>query len=72
MGRGATVAATPTKKAWTFAMRMMARSLVMVSFPLMVDRVPHSLRLRGASASGMRPCPFAYAHAHMTTQPNMA
>ena len=58
-GRGEMVAQTPTKKAWTLAIRMMARSLVMVSFPEMVERVPHSLRLRAWSASGMMPCPLA-------------
>ena len=52
---GAMVAQTDIMSAWMWPMRMTARPLVMVVLPAMMASVPHSLRSRGLSKSGMRP-----------------
>lgn len=57
-GRGQMVARRERAKKWALAIKMMARPLVMVSFPEIVARVPHWLKSRGISASGINPCPL--------------
>ena len=47
------------ERQWALAIKMIARSLVIIFFPEMVARVPQSLKSRRVSGSGIKPCPLA-------------
>ncbi|VEU43043.1 unnamed protein product [Pseudo-nitzschia multistriata] len=58
-GSGQIVAMSEMAKKCMLAAKIMARPCVMVPFPVMVARVPHSLRSKGTSMLGINPCPLA-------------